>query len=77
MVGLACGVDIGTTNIKVVLTDTAGQVLARETRPTPRIASGEGDPLALVSALEAMILAAWRGLGTSEPIEAIAAAGVG
>lgn len=77
MAGLTCGVDVGTTNIKVLLTDGEGQVLARLARPTPRISSGEGDPLALVAALEAMILAAWRGLGTSEPIEAIAAAGVG
>lgn len=77
MAGLSCGVDIGTTNIKVVIIDGEGQVLARETRPTPRIASGEGDPLALVAALESMIIIAWKRVGTSAPIEAIAAAGVG
>lgn len=77
MAGLTCGVDVGTTNIKVVLADGEGHVLARKARPTPRIASGEGDPLALIATLESMIVDAWRELDTNEPIEAIAAAGVG
>lgn len=37
---VACGVDIGSTNVKVVAVDPDGLVVAREGRPTPRDREG-------------------------------------
>jgi len=84
MSGLYCGVDVGSTNIKVVLVDEAAGVIARRRRPTPRLGrdapkarAGEADPLVLLQALEDMIIDAWRDVAGGRPISAIAAAGVG
>jgi len=84
MSGLYCGVDVGSTNIKVMLVDEAAGVIARRHRPTPRLGqttanarAGEADPLILLRALEDMILDAWREAAGGRPIDAIAAAGVG
>ncbi|WP_182254501.1 FGGY family carbohydrate kinase [Microbacterium esteraromaticum] len=33
---VACGVDIGSTNVKVIALDSAGHIVARASRPTPR-----------------------------------------
>ncbi len=37
---VACGIDIGSTNVKVVVVDPDGLVVAREGRPTPRDREG-------------------------------------
>ncbi|SCM75034.1 Carbohydrate kinase FGGY [uncultured Pleomorphomonas sp.] len=84
MSGLYCGVDIGSTNIKVVLVDEVAGVIARRRRPTPRLGqdtagarAGEAEPLVLLKALEDMIIDAWRQAAGGRPIAAIAATGVG
>ena len=77
---IACGVDIGTTNLKVALVDAGGRLVAQATRPAPRIEEESApvtDPSALLTVLESMIVAAWRQSGAAEPISAIATAGVG
>jgi len=56
------GADLGSTNVKVLLTDGAGTVLARASRPTPRIGL-RTDADALVDALEEMIVQAARAVG--------------
>ncbi|SKA23375.1 FGGY-family carbohydrate kinase [Consotaella salsifontis] len=80
MDGLFCGIDIGSTNVKVAIVDAGGATLAAEARPTPRImAEGavETDAAYLTSVLEDMIVRAWRRLSTPRRILAISAAGVG
>lgn len=75
-----CGVDLGSTNVKVVLLDGSGQVVRRESRPTPRIADEGGlatDAEALTGAVEAMMIAAHRAAGLSRPLAAVAIGGTG
>lgn len=56
---VVCGVDIGSTNTKVIALDPRGVVVARRRRATPRAAAGAAvDALALLAAIEEMILAA-------------------
>ena len=80
MASLACGVDIGSTNVKVVLADEDGRAVHTRAVPTPRVSDGVGpatDAAALVSLLESMIIEGWREVGQGAPLAAIAAAGVG
>ncbi len=74
---LVCGVDIGTTNLKVSLVDETG--VSRWTRavPTPRTESGEVDATVLVAAIEALIVEGWTAAGKARPLSAIATTGVG
>ncbi len=56
---VACGVDVGSTNLKVVLLDRDGSVVSRASRPTPRDADAlcmEGE--ALLSAVASLLLEA-------------------
>lgn len=72
---VACGVDIGTTNAKVVALNEDGQVVARASRPTPRDAAGLWiDARALFSKVEEMILEV---CGDDYIVHAVCAAGVG
>jgi xylulokinase len=75
-----CGVDIGSTKLKVLLLAEDGQVLWRENRPTPRTSDGVGacaSAETILAAIEAMILAAHAGAGLTQPLTAIAVGGVG
>jgi xylulokinase len=75
-----CGIDIGTTNIKVLLVDDEAKSLWVKSAPTPRVSDGFGvvtDGRALVAALEDMIISGWREVGGGRAISAIATAGVG
>ena len=77
---LTCGIDIGSTNVKVVLADEDGRAVHTAAVPTPRVSDGIGpttDAAALVTLLETMIVAGWREVGRGVPLLAIAAAGVG
>jgi xylulokinase len=77
---LSCGIDIGTTNVKVVLASEDGRALHSRSVPTPRRHDGVGpvtDATELVTMLEEMIVDGWRAAGGGEPLLAIAAAGVG
>ena len=80
MDGLSCGIDIGSTNIKVVLADAQGRSRWVASVATPRRHDGLGpvtDAAELVAQLEDMIIAGWRAVGGGKPLMAIAAAGVG
>ena len=80
MASLTCGIDIGSTNVKVVLADESGRAVHSRSVPTPRVPDGVGpttDAAALIALLEQMIIAGWREAGRGEPLSAIAAAGVG
>lgn len=77
---LVCGIDIGSTNLKVGLSDGAGRLLQADIVPTPRTRDAFGpvtDPAQLVQRVEDMILRAWHNLGSRVPIAAIATTGIG
>jgi xylulokinase len=75
-----CGIDIGTTNVKIVLVGDGGEILHTRSIPSPRGSDGIGsvtDALALVSKLENLIIESWKQLGGGSPLRSISAAGVG
>ena len=77
---LDCGIDIGSTNLKIVLVDDGGRAVFVRSVPTPRSSDGIGavtDAAALVALLEDMIIDGWRQVGDGEPLRSITAAGVG
>lgn len=77
---LVCGIDIGSTNLKVGLSDHSGRLMHAEIVPTPRTEDDFGvvtDPASLLLRVEDMILDAWRKAGGGEPICAISTTGVG
>ena len=77
---LHCGVDLGSTNIKVVLIDGYGRSVSSRSVPTPRISDGVGvatDAAKLIVLLEKMILEAWRDAGAGVPLRSVTVAGVG
>jgi xylulokinase len=79
MPAIDCGIDIGSTNVKIVFADD-GRVLSTLSVPAPRVHDGLGvvtNPLALVEALEALIINGWRNLNLGVPLRSICAAGVG
>jgi len=78
--GLHCGIDIGSTNLKVVLLDEDGRVAFSRAVPAPRVADGTAiatDAPALVAELEALIIEGWRSCGHRAPLRSISTAGVG
>jgi xylulokinase len=80
MGALTCGVDIGSTNVKVTLVDERARAVWTRAVPTPRLPDEIGvatDALGLVVMIEEMIIAGWRTHGGSLPLQAIAAVGVG
>ncbi len=80
MAPLSCGIDIGSTNLKVVLADEHGGTKWVKTLPSPREHDGIGvvtDAAALVRMLEDLIIEGWRQVGGNIPLRAIAAAGIG
>lgn len=80
MTGLFCGIDIGSTNLKVLLLDDAGHTRWVKSVATPRLHDGLGvvtDAAALILALEALIIEGWREAGGGEPLAAIATTGIG
>jgi xylulokinase len=77
---LCCGIDIGSTNVKVVLADGEGRSRWVKSVATPRRHDGIGiatDAGQMVALLEDLIIAGWRETGGGQPLAAIAAAGVG
>ncbi len=75
-----CGIDIGSTNLKIILVTDGGEILYTKAVPTPRVHDGVGsatDPLALVALLEDMIVEGWRSVADGQPLRSLAAAGVG
>jgi xylulokinase len=78
--GLCCGIDVGTTNLKVVLVDGGGRIRWSRAVPTPRIADEFGpvtDAPSLLAAVEGLVVEGWTSVGEGIPLRAIAVAGVG
>lgn len=76
---LVCGIDIGTTNLKVALVED-GRVRWLQTAATPRSRDALGpvvDAARLVRDIEAMLIEGWRVAGGGRPIAAISTTGVG
>ena len=77
---LLCGIDIGTTNLKVALYDGTSRPVWIRSTPTPRITDGIGtvtDATALLRVIEALVVEGWHALGRPSPIAAISTSGVG
>ena len=75
-----CGVDLGTTHCKVLLLAGDGEILARATRPTPRVADAEGsctNPDTLFDAVEAMVIEACRTARLTGPLDGLCVGGTG
>lgn len=74
-----CGIDIGSTNLKVVLVDEGRAIYVRSV-PTPREHDEFGtvtNAVALVFLLEDMIIEGWKQCGGGKPLRSITTAGVG
>jgi xylulokinase len=68
MSALTCGVDIGSTNVKVILVDERARAVWTKAVPTPRVPDEGGvatDVLRLVAMIEEMII---EGLVDAWPI---------
>lgn len=80
MGAIFCGVDVGSTNIKVLLIDADGKTLWVKSVASPRRHDGVGivtDGLELMEHLEALVIEGWRAVGRREPIAALATTGIG
>jgi xylulokinase len=77
---LFCGIDIGTTNLKVLLLDESGDTLWVKSVPAPHLRDEIGvvtDATALVALAEQLIIEGWRSVGKGRVISAISSAGIG
>jgi len=90
---LSCGVDIGTTNCKIVLVDDHDRSLWRQIVPTPRLSEDHPfnqnacarsqttfiatDGLSLFQLIESQILQGWLAVGRGEKLATICTTGVG
>ncbi|MGO7136359.1 L-fuculokinase [Rhizobium leguminosarum] len=76
---LVCGIDIGTTNLKVSMVDQSGRSIWTRAIPTPRGSADRAaaDPKAIVNAIEGLVIEGWGAVGQGRPLAAISAAGVG
>lgn len=77
---IVCGLDIGSTNLKVVLAGADGRTLWVKAVPTPHVDDGLGtttDATALMVLLEDLVIEGWRAAGGGWPLAAISSAGVG
>jgi len=78
--GAWCGVDLGTSNVKILLLADDGRVLARSVRPTPRTLDALGpctDGEALFALVEDLVIEAARSAALRVPLRAICTAGTG
>lgn len=72
---VACGVDIGSTNVKVIALDSAGHIVARASRPTPRDEEQLSiDAAVLFASIEEMLVEV---CGDRFELAAVSCAGVG
>jgi xylulokinase len=77
---IACGLDIGSTNLKVVMAGEDGRTLWVKSVPTPHVNDGLGtttDATALMALLEDLVIEGWHAVGGGKPLAAISSAGVG
>lgn len=72
--------DLGSTNVKVLLLAEDGAVLWRDSRPTPRVLDGIGacaDAETLLATVESMMIEAAQGACLPRPLAGIAVGGTG
>ncbi len=77
---LFCGIDIGTTNLKVLLLDESGETLWVKSVPAPHLRDELGvvtDAPALVTVSEDLIIEGWRTVAKGRAISAISTGGIG
>lgn len=77
---LVCGIDIGTTNLKVALVDGFGRSVWLRSLPTPRRPAAEhcaADGREILSLIESLIFEGWAKVGGGVPLAAICTTGVG
>jgi xylulokinase len=77
---LFCGIDIGTTNLKVLLLEEGGETLWVKSVPAPHLRDDIGvvtDATALVALAERLIIEGWRAVSNGRPLSAISSAGIG
>jgi xylulokinase len=77
---LFCGIDIGTTNLKVLLLEESGETLWVKSVPAPHLRDEIGvvtDAKALVALAEKLIIEGWRSVAKGRVISAISSAGIG
>ena len=77
---IVCGLDIGSTNLKVVLAGEDGRTLWVKSVPTPHVDDGLGtttDATELMTVLEDIVIEGWRSAGGGKPLAAISSSGVG
>jgi xylulokinase len=77
---LFCGIDIGTTNLKVLLLDAEGHTAWVKSVAAPRLNDDLGlltDATALLNHIEAMIIEGWRSVAQGRVIAAISTGGIG
>ncbi|WP_347557911.1 FGGY family carbohydrate kinase [Robbsia sp. KACC 23696] len=79
-----CGIDVGSTNVKVILIDETARTLWTKAIAMPRVDDTDGgkdaiatDVSPLVATLEDLIIEGWHKTGAGAPIAAIAVTGVG
>jgi xylulokinase len=80
MDSLVCGIDVGSTNLKVILVDRSARSVWTKAIPVPRSMQGglpATDASALVVTLEDLIIEGWRATGSSTALRAISITGVG
>jgi xylulokinase len=77
---LFCGIDIGTTNLKILFMDDEGRTQWVKSVPAPHLHYGLGvvtDARQLVSVAEGLIIEGWRAVGKGRTISAISSGGIG
>lgn len=77
---LLCGIDLGSTNMKVILVDGQAQTLWTKAIPVPRVMqSGRPvtDAMVLVETLEQLLIEGWKAVDAKVPLSAISVTGVG
>lgn len=77
---IVCGLDIGSTNLNVVLASEDGRTLWVKSVPTPHVDDGLGtttDATELMVLLEDLVIEGWRAAGGGLPLAAISSSGVG
>jgi xylulokinase len=80
MSSLFCGIDIGTTNLKVLLLNDAGETLWVKSIAAPHLNDGLGivtDARELVASAEALIVEGWKAVSKGRAITAISTGGIG
>jgi xylulokinase len=75
-----CGIDLGSSNVKILFLAEDGRVVWRDSQPTPRVSDGIGpcaDADILLDLVEKMMMRGHHGAALAQPLAAIAVGGTG